>query len=75
MEIKNFLNLLTQNLKYHLNFKIGIQFLDTASIQSELPFQIYLKFQSLGYGIKKPTIFLASATIGAAISFAFKAPS
>ena len=75
MKIKNFLNLVNQNLIYQLNFKIEIQFLDTASIQPELPVQIYLKFQSLGYGIKKPTIFLASATIGPAISFAFKAPS
>ena len=72
---KNSLHLLIKNLICHLNFEIGIKFSNTDYIQSELSDRIYLKFKSLGYGFKKPTIFFASATIGAAIALAFKAPS
>ena len=75
LKVKKFLTSLYQNLIYHLNFEIGIKFSNTDYIQSELSDRIYLKFKSLGYGFKKPTIFFASATIGAAIALAFKAPS
>ena len=58
-----------------LKLKLRDAFSNTQDIKSEIAVRIYLKFKSLGYGFKKPTIFFASETIGAAIALAFKAPS